>query len=83
MLSWERGSKTFVPGAHSTSFHRRPAQPTTGWTRGHTLASGFEGYVAKDQLSPYRGGVTRSWLKAKVPGLTDPEDKFKRMRLES
>jgi bifunctional non-homologous end joining protein LigD len=32
------------------------------------LGSGDEGYVAKDQLSPYRGGVTRSWLKVKVPG---------------
>jgi bifunctional non-homologous end joining protein LigD len=42
------------------------------------LGSGFEGYVAKDRLSPYRSGVTRSWLKVKVPGWTDPEDKFKR-----
>jgi bifunctional non-homologous end joining protein LigD len=37
------------------------------------LGSGWEGYVAKDQLSPYRGGVTRSWVKVKVPGWTDPE----------
>jgi ATP-dependent DNA ligase len=34
--------------------------------------SGWEGY---------RGGVTRSWLKVKVPGWTDPEDKFKRVRV--
>jgi ATP-dependent DNA ligase len=47
------------------------------------LGSGWEGYVAKDEQSPYRGGVTCSWLKVKVPGWTDPEDKFKRMRLES
>jgi ATP-dependent DNA ligase len=40
------------------------------------LGSGFEGYVAKDPLSPYRGGVTRSWFKIKVPGWTDPEDRF-------
>jgi ATP-dependent DNA ligase len=46
------------------------------------LGLGFEGYVAKDRLSPYRAGVTRSWLKVKVPGWTDPEDKFKRVRLE-
>jgi bifunctional non-homologous end joining protein LigD len=45
------------------------------------LELGFEGYVAKDRLSPYRGGVTRSWLKVKVPGWTDPEGKFKRVRL--
>jgi ATP-dependent DNA ligase len=36
------------------------------------LGSGWEGY---------RGGVTRSWLKVKVPGWTDPEDKFKRVRV--
>jgi bifunctional non-homologous end joining protein LigD len=46
------------------------------------LGSGFEGYVAKDRLSPYRGGVTRSWLKVKVPGWTDPEEKWTRVRLD-
>jgi bifunctional non-homologous end joining protein LigD len=46
------------------------------------LSLGFEGYVAKDRLSPYRGGVTRSWVKVKIPGWTDPEDKFKRVRLD-
>jgi bifunctional non-homologous end joining protein LigD len=49
------------------------------WTQ--VVNSGYEGYVAKDELSPYRGGITRSWLKVKVPGWTDPEDKFKRVRL--
>lgn len=47
------------------------------------LETGFEGYVAKDEASPYVAGVTRSWLKVKVPGWTDPEDKWKRMKLES
>jgi ATP-dependent DNA ligase len=37
------------------------------------LKAGFEGYVAKDEASPYVGGVTKSWLKAKVPGSTDSE----------
>jgi ATP-dependent DNA ligase len=46
------------------------------------LGNGWESYVAKDQLSPYRGGVTRSWLKVKVPEWTDPEGKFKHMQLE-
>ena len=32
------------------------------------LGSGWEGYVAKDEASEYRGGPTRSWLKVKVPG---------------
>src|SRR4029450_9587881 len=45
------------------------------------LKAGFEGYVAKDEASPYVGGVTRSWLKVKVPGWTDPEDRWKRVRL--
>jgi bifunctional non-homologous end joining protein LigD len=45
------------------------------------LGNGYEGYVAKDRTSPYRGGITRSWLKVKVPGWTDPQDKFKRVRL--
>ena len=45
------------------------------------LERGYEGYVARDEASPYIGGVTRSWLKVKVPGWTDPEDKWKRVRL--
>jgi ATP-dependent DNA ligase len=45
------------------------------------LGNGWEGYVAKDQLSPYRGGLTRSWLKVKVPRWTDPEDRFRRTLL--
>ena len=49
--------------------------------RDEVLNAGFEGYVAKDEASPYVGGVTRSWLKLKVPGWTDPEDKWKRVRL--
>jgi bifunctional non-homologous end joining protein LigD len=49
------------------------------------LDRGFEGYVAKDEASPYVGGVTRSWLKVKVPprGWTDPEDRWKRVQLGS
>jgi hypothetical protein len=34
---------------------------------------------AKDDASLYVGGVTRSWLKVKVPGWTDPEDRWKRV----
>jgi bifunctional non-homologous end joining protein LigD len=45
------------------------------------LGSGYEGYVAKDALSTHRSGVMRSWLKVNVPGWTDPEGKFKRVRL--
>jgi bifunctional non-homologous end joining protein LigD len=42
------------------------------------LRNGYEGYVAKDEASPYRGGVTRSWLKVKVPGRTLEGDEFRR-----
>jgi bifunctional non-homologous end joining protein LigD len=45
------------------------------------LGKGYEGYVAKDQASPYHGGVTRSWLTVTVPGWTDPEDGWARVRL--
>ena len=35
------------------------------------------------KASPYVGGRTRSWLKVKVPGWTDPEDRWKRVRIDS
>jgi hypothetical protein len=44
---------------------------------------GFEGYVAKDEASPDVGGITRSWFKVKVPGWTDPEDRWRRVRLDA
>jgi bifunctional non-homologous end joining protein LigD len=44
---------------------------------------GYEGMVAKDEASPYRGGVTRSWLKVKVLDWTDPEDRWRRARLDT
>jgi bifunctional non-homologous end joining protein LigD len=44
------------------------------------LANGYEGYVAKDELSPYRGGVTRSWLKVKVAGTTVEGDGWRGAR---
>jgi ATP-dependent DNA ligase len=47
------------------------------------IERGYEGYVAKDEASPYVGGVTKSWLKVKVPGWTDPEDRWKRVRLST
>ena len=46
------------------------------------LQAGFEGYIAKDEAGPYVGGVTKSWLKVKVPGRTDPEDRWRRVRLD-
>jgi ATP-dependent DNA ligase len=42
------------------------------------LERSYEGWVGKDESSPYRGGITRSWLEVKVPGLTDAEDRWQR-----
>jgi bifunctional non-homologous end joining protein LigD len=58
---------------------RLPPHGLDAWAT--VLASGYEGMVGKDEASAYRGGVTRSWLKVKVPGWTDPEDRWKRVRL--
>ncbi len=60
---------------------RLPPHGLEAWAT--VLASGYEGMVGKDEASPYRGGVTRSWLKVKVPGWTDPEDKWRRIRLDT
>jgi bifunctional non-homologous end joining protein LigD len=46
------------------------------------LEHGYEGYVGKDDASPYEGGRTKRWLKVKVPGWTDPENRWHRVRLE-
>jgi ATP-dependent DNA ligase len=45
------------------------------------LERGYEGMVGKDEASLYRGGITRSWLKVKQQGWTDPEDRWRRVRL--
>ena len=37
------------------------------------LARGYEGLVAKDPASPYRGGRTLAWLKVKVPNYREGE----------
>ena len=34
---------------------------------------GYEGLVAKDPASPYRGGRTLAWLKVKVAGYREGE----------
>jgi len=43
----------------------------TAWTE--VLARGYEGMVAKDPASPYRGGRTLAWLKVKVPHYREGE----------
>jgi bifunctional non-homologous end joining protein LigD len=58
---------------------RLAANGLEAWAQ--VLERGYEGMVGKDEASPYRRGITRSWLKVKVPGWTDPEDRWKRQRL--
>ena len=59
---------------------RLAANGLEAWAQ--VLERGYEGYVGKDEASQYLGGKTTSWLKVKVPGWTDPEDRWKRVRLE-
>ncbi len=43
---------------------------------GQRVVRGYEGYVAKDEASPYVGGPTRRWLKVKQKGWTVEEDRW-------
>jgi ATP-dependent DNA ligase len=47
------------------------------WRR-EVVERGYEGYVAKDQASPYEGGPTRRWLKVKQRGWTVEVDRWQR-----
>jgi bifunctional non-homologous end joining protein LigD len=47
-----------------------------GWSE--VIARDCEGYVAKDETSPYEGGPTLRWVKVKQRGWTDAEDGWKR-----
>jgi ATP-dependent DNA ligase len=42
------------------------------------IERGYEGYVAKDESSPYEGGATRRWLKVKQKNWTVEEDRRQR-----
>jgi bifunctional non-homologous end joining protein LigD len=61
------------------SVRRLASNGLDAWAQ--VVASGYEGYVAKDEQSSYRGGVTRSWLKVKVPGWTVEGDGWRRARM--
>ena len=68
-----RGASLVLPA------RRLAANGLDAWAQ--VVGNGYEGYVAKEEESEYRGGPTRSWLKVKVPGWTDSEDRWKRVRL--
>ena len=55
---------------------RLAADDLEAWAE--VIERGYEGLVGKDDASTYHGGIARSWLKVKVPGWTDPEDRWKR-----
>ena len=42
------------------------------------IARGDEGYVAKDEASPYEAGPTRRWLKVKQKDWTVADDRWQR-----
>src|SRR5262249_38263862 len=46
------------------------------WTR--VVERGYEGYVAKDEASPYESGPTRWWLKVKQKDWTVAGDRWQR-----
>jgi bifunctional non-homologous end joining protein LigD len=50
---------------------RFPDDGLKAWAR--VVERGYEGLVAKDQASPYRGGRTLAWLKVKVPNYREGE----------
>jgi hypothetical protein len=79
-LGWRRTRlEAIVTGGELVFPVRRlPPHGLEAWAT--VLTSGYEGMVGKDEASPYRGGVTWSWLKVKVPGWTDPEDRWRRAR---
>jgi bifunctional non-homologous end joining protein LigD len=50
---------------------RLAANGREAWAQ--AVATGYEGLVAKDDASPYRGGRTLSWLKVKQPNYREGE----------
>jgi bifunctional non-homologous end joining protein LigD len=46
------------------------------------IAAGYEGMVAKDEASPYKGGRTLSWLKVKQPNYREGERGWEAKRSE-
>jgi hypothetical protein len=52
------------------------SRPMGCWHGRRSSERGFEGYVAKDEASPYEGGPTR--LKVKEKGWTVEDDRWQR-----
>lgn len=66
-----------VPGGELVFPVRRlAADGAEAWRQ--VVERGYEGYVAKDESSPYEGGPTKRWLKVKQKGWTVEEDRWRR-----
>ncbi len=70
-----------VIAGHDLVLPARRLAPNGPEAWAQVLEQGYEGYVGKEEASQYLGGKTTSWLKVKVPGWTDPEDRWKRVGL--
>jgi bifunctional non-homologous end joining protein LigD len=57
---------------------RLAANGLDAWAQ--VVGNGYEGLVAKDEAGAYEGGATRRWLKVKISGWTDPEDRWRRLQ---
>jgi bifunctional non-homologous end joining protein LigD len=55
---------------------RLAADGVEAWRQ--VVERGYEGYVAKDESSPYEGGSTKRWLKVKQKGWTVEDDHWRR-----
>jgi bifunctional non-homologous end joining protein LigD len=64
------GNKLVLP------VRRLAADGLQAWTE--VIEHDYEGYVAKDEASPYVGGPTQRWLKVKQKGWTVEEDRWQR-----
>jgi ATP-dependent DNA ligase len=76
VLRHARHGSADVRGDLVLPVRRLPPNGLEAWAA--VLEHGYEGWVGKDEASPYRGGPTRSWLKVKVPGWTDTNDRWQR-----
>jgi bifunctional non-homologous end joining protein LigD len=65
--------ETVVENDHTLIFpaRRLAANGLEAWAQ--AVAAGYEGMVAKDDASPYKGGRTLSWLKVKQPNYREGE----------
>jgi bifunctional non-homologous end joining protein LigD len=67
-----------VVGGSGLVFPVRRLAPDGFGAWAELVARGYEGFVAKDEKSPYEAGRTRSWLKVKQKNWTLGDDRWSR-----